>query len=107
MRRRVPHHVRVQWNGFTYSRDLLKCWHAYMRRVVDGEIEDLAGLAEAAGVARSTASRFMSGAQGSVGTTLKILRVLHLEFDDVHVLVDDGIECPEPEARPGPVERTR
>ena len=77
----------VQYNGSTYRRNLRLCWHALTRCQVEGRLDGgVTALALAAGVSRSTASRFLAGQSTSLEYTQRILNVLGLHFDSVHTL---------------------
>ena len=70
--RQVPHVV-----------DTVLARRGLIRRQIEGELTNMTSLAVAARVSRSTASRFFSGRSTSLAATLRIFKVLHLEFDDV------------------------
>ncbi len=78
-----PKTVTVWYRGIPYSLNLVLCRRALVQRQVDGELDSMESLAYAAGISRSTASRFFSGKPTSLGVTLKILQVLRLKFDDI------------------------
>lgn len=78
----------VQYNGVSYQRDIGMCLRAITQRQVAGDIRGgLADVAREAGITRSTLTRFLYGRNVSRRTTAAILRVLKLEFDSVHTVV--------------------
>jgi transcriptional regulator with XRE-family HTH domain len=82
--------AKVRYNGVTYTRNLRLCWQSLTRCWVDGVLDGgVEAVALAAGVSRSTVSRFLSGHVVSLPTTLRILTVLRLGFDEVHTLEPD------------------
>jgi hypothetical protein len=87
-----PRQVRVSFRGIPYALDLVQCRRALVARQVDGDLDDMESLANAAGISRSTASRFFSGRPTSLTVMLKILEVLHLKFDEVATAAADEDE---------------
>jgi transcriptional regulator with XRE-family HTH domain len=78
-----PRSVIVYYRGLPYEVDLHPCRRALVRRQVEGEIATMTDLAMAAGMSRSTATRFFAGRNLSLNRTLAILAALRLEFDTV------------------------
>jgi DNA-binding XRE family transcriptional regulator len=78
-----PRRVLVNFKGIVYEMDRVTCQHALVRRQVEGEFHSMELLAAAAGVSRSTASRFFAGRQMSLTVALAVLCKLKLSFDDV------------------------
>jgi DNA-directed RNA polymerase alpha subunit len=78
-----PGQSRVCYRGIPYTLELVLCRRALVKRQVDGDLDSMESLANAAGVSRSTASRFFSGRQTSLTVTLRILETLHLRFEEV------------------------
>lgn len=66
-----------------YVVDIPACRKALVRRQVEGELTNMASLAAAANISRSTASRFFSRRSISLAAMLRILAVLRLEFGNV------------------------
>ena len=85
-----PTEAIVIYRGSPWRIDLVRCRRALVHRQVDGLYHNMASLAAAANVSRSTASRFFSGKSTSVTATLRILKALKLEFADVATPVDGG-----------------
>jgi DNA-binding phage protein len=81
--------VVVSYRGVFYKLDLVVCRRALVARQVDGHLESMAGVANAVGISRSTASRFFSGRPTSLAVTLRILKALHLRFEEVATPVVD------------------
>ncbi len=92
-----PKQVTVWYRGIPYTLDLLRCRRALVERQVEGELDSIGSLARAVGVSRSTASRFFSGRQTCLTVTLRILEVLHLEFE--------GVAQPSPGDQDDPADR--
>jgi hypothetical protein len=78
-----PRTVTAWYRGIPYMLDLMRCRRALVARQVDGELDSMESLANAVGISRSTASRFFSGRPTSLAVTLKILKALHLTFEEV------------------------
>lgn len=79
---RRPRRVLVTFKGIEYEMDRAVCQHALVRRQVEGDFHSMESLAAAAGVSRSTASRFFSGRQMSLTVALAVLDKLKLSFDE-------------------------
>src|SRR5215831_20900911 len=78
----------VQYNGSSYTRDLLLCRRALTQRQVEGSyLGGHAELADEIECSRSTVSRFFSGHNLSTDVTRRILGALKLRFNDVHTPV--------------------
>jgi len=73
----------IWWRKVPYVVDIPACRKALVRRQVEGELTNMASLASAAKISRSTASRFFSRRSVSLAATLRILSVLRQEFGDV------------------------
>lgn len=84
----VPKEAVVRYRGAEYRLDLVMCRRALVRRQVEGTLTNMASLAAAANVSRSTASRFFSGKSTSLAATMRILKVLGLHFHDVAFPLD-------------------
>ncbi len=78
-----PSSVVVWYRGIAYELNLVKCRRALVERQVEGELDSMESLADAAGISRSTASRFFSGRPTSLTVTLKILAKLGIKFENV------------------------
>src|SRR5437879_4523313 len=90
MGRNIRSIAAVEYNGSTYIRNLRLCWRALTRCQVEGRLDGgVTALGSAAGVSRSTASRFLAGRNVSLENTQQLLRVLGLGFDEVHSLQPD------------------
>src|SRR5258708_19288004 len=66
-----PNQVRVRYRGIPYMLELVTCRRALVKRQVEGELDSMESLANAAGISRSTASRFFSCRPTSPAVTLK------------------------------------
>jgi hypothetical protein len=86
-----PLAATVWYRGIPCLLDLKRCRRALLYRQVEGDVDSMEGLANAAGVSRSTASRFFAGRPTSVGAALKILGVLRLSFDEVATPMGDDL----------------
>jgi transcriptional regulator with XRE-family HTH domain len=97
----------VRYRGLPYEIDLMRCRRALVERQVAGEFDSMESLADGLGISRSTASRFFSGRGTSLAVLLKMLGALHLTFEDVARLLDegDGIDEPDGPAPPRPQPR--
>ncbi len=89
----------VWYRGVPYELDLVRCRRALVERQVEGTLDSVASLAGAAGISRSTASRFFSGRAPSLAVTLKILEALGLTFDVAAHLAEPMIRSDEPPQR--------
>jgi len=78
-----PKQVTVWYRGIPYTLDLVACRRALVNRQVDGVLDSMESLANAVDISRSTASRFFSGRPTSLAVSLKILKALHLTFEEV------------------------
>jgi transcriptional regulator with XRE-family HTH domain len=78
-----PDRITVRYRGTAYTFHLLRCRRALVMSQVDGQFDSMESLANAAGISRSTASRFFAGRSTSLTVTLKILDALRLTFDEV------------------------
>jgi transcriptional regulator with XRE-family HTH domain len=83
-----PQRVTVSYRGLAYELELVKCRRGLVERQVEGELDSMESLANAAGISRSTASRFFSGRPTSLAVTRRILDKLGLTFDDIARAVD-------------------
>ena len=88
-----PQEVKVFYRGVAYWLDLVACRRALVDCQVLGEFDSMEKLADKCKISRSTASRFFSGRPTSLAVTLKILRALHIKFEDV-VRLADGDDQP-------------
>jgi transcriptional regulator with XRE-family HTH domain len=93
-RRKRPGCVIVYYRHTTWKLSLIECRRALVRGQIEGEFDSMEQLADAVGISRSTASRFLSGRATSLRVTLAILKALKLEFDDVATPCDPD-EAPE------------
>lgn len=84
----IPRGAVVRYRGAEYRLDLVECRRALVRRQVEGSLTNMASLAAAANISRSTASRFFSGKSTSLTAATRILDALGLTFHDVAVPVD-------------------
>jgi hypothetical protein len=84
-----PRSVTVWYRDVPYTLDLTACRRALVARQVEGELDSMDSLAQAAGVSRSTASRFFAGHVTSLAVTLRMLGVLRLEFEQVAAPAED------------------
>jgi transcriptional regulator with XRE-family HTH domain len=82
-RMKRPQTVIASYRGILYELDLVTCRRALVQRQVDGDLDSMETLANACGISRSTASRFVSGRATSLTVTLKILAELRLTFEEV------------------------
>jgi transcriptional regulator with XRE-family HTH domain len=82
-RHRRPVRATVIYRGIPYAINLECCRRALIWREVEGEVDNLEHLATRVGLSRSTVSRFFSGRSTTLGTTLRILTALRLDFRDV------------------------
>jgi hypothetical protein len=87
-----PRVATVTYRGLPYTLDLARCRRALVDRHVDGELQSMQALADAAGISRSTASRFFAGRRNSLSVTLKILGALRLRFEDAARPVEAGLQ---------------
>jgi transcriptional regulator with XRE-family HTH domain len=98
MRTRRPRRVAVNFKGIDFEMDTRVCWEALVRRVVEGELRSMEDLAAAAGLSRSTVSRFFGGRRTSLKVALAILGELQLAFEEVFerppAIDPEGIEPP-------------
>ena len=78
-----PARATVVYRGIPYAVDLECCRRALIWRQVEGEVESQQDLGDRVGLSRSTVSRFFSGRSTTLGTTLRILTALRLDFRDV------------------------
>jgi hypothetical protein len=85
-----PRYAWVSYRGVPHKLDLAVCRQALVRCQVRGDFDSMKGLADKVEVSRSTASRFFSGKPTSLAVTVKILKALHLRFEDVATPVLDG-----------------
>lgn len=74
----------VNFNGIDYAMDVAVCEHALVRGQVEGRFHSMESLGAAAGVSRSSVSRFFGGRPVSLRVALAILARLRLRFDDVY-----------------------
>jgi hypothetical protein len=81
--------VIILWRGLGYRLDLARCNRALLELQIEGRFDGIAGLADSAGVSRSTASRFMGGKGTSPTTTRALLKELGLKWEEV-VAPQDG-----------------
>jgi hypothetical protein len=79
----------IWYRGAVYWLDLVRCRRALVKRQVEGELHNMTAVAVAAGVSRSTASRFFGVYGVSLAATLRILDVLRVEFDEVARPLDE------------------
>jgi len=84
-----PNVVTVVYRGLPYELNLVQCRRALVDRQIARELDSMGSLAKAAGISRSTASRFFSGRQASLKVTLDILDRLSLTFDEVATPKDE------------------
>jgi hypothetical protein len=75
--------VTVVYRGLPYRLNLVACRRALVNCQVEGELDSMERVADSLSISRSTASRFFSGRQTSLAVTLKMLKALHLRFEDV------------------------
>jgi hypothetical protein len=87
-----PRYIVITYRGIPHRLDLDGCERALLRRQIEGDFVGVQGLANAAGISRSTASRFFCGRPASLSVTLAIFAQLRLAFDDVVTPIDDGSE---------------
>jgi hypothetical protein len=81
----APESIRVRYGNALYERDLVRCRKALWERVIAGDFQSVAGLAELLDIHKDTVYHFLSGGKsGSKETVEAILDRLHLTFDEVH-----------------------
>jgi transcriptional regulator with XRE-family HTH domain len=76
-----PDRITTTYRGIAHTLDLARCRRALVDRQVEGRLDTMEALASAAGISRSTVSRFFSGRRTSLAVTLRILHVLGLPFE--------------------------
>jgi hypothetical protein len=73
------------YDGQLYERDLAKCRRALLQRQIEGAIESTDELGRMLRLHTRTVQRFLSGDEWfSIETTIRLLAVLGLHFNDVH-----------------------
>ena len=84
--------VAVTFHCEPYWLDVSACRRAYVGRRAAGQLRGVQDVADKAGVARSTVSRFLNGhrAGWSLDTVRVILEVLELRFEEVVTPRTDG-----------------
>jgi DNA-binding XRE family transcriptional regulator len=82
-RRRRPKKAVVYFRSVAYGMDIQACVRAVVRCQVAGEFATMDELADAAGISRSTVSRFLQGRPTSLGVARSILDKLQITFDEV------------------------
>jgi hypothetical protein len=78
-----PKEVTVVYRGLSYRLNLVACRRALVNCQVKGELDSMERVADSLSISRSTASRFFSGRPTSLAVTLRMLKALHLRFEDV------------------------